>query len=121
MTAGGVNRARQATLRLLIMDAVSRRFVVYYLVIDTGFNGDVQLPSLDIARLNLSQSGTIATALADGRMVECQAYDATVLWQGGRRRVRVIDREEGIPLIGTNLLWDTEMTVRRKRDRCAAC
>ena len=111
MTTGGINPTRQATLPLLIMDAASRQFVAFNLVIDTGFNGDVQLPSLNIARLNLPLSGTAATELADGRVVESQAYDATVLWQGGRRIVKVIDGEDGIPLIGSNLLWGSSMTI----------
>ena len=111
MTTGGINPARQATLPLSIMDAVSRQFVAFNLVIDTGYNGDVQLPSPDIARLNLPQSGTAHTELADGRAVTSRTYDATALWQGGRRTVRVIDGEDGIPLIGANLLWGNVMAI----------
>ena len=111
MTTGSISLARQATCPVSIMDETNGRFVTFNVVIDTGFNGDVQLPSRDIARLSLPQVGIIDTVLADGSVVESQAHGATVLWLGNRRTVRVVDGEEGIPLVGANLLWDSITTI----------
>ena len=111
MTTGSISLARQATWPVSIMDETNGRFVTFNVVIDTGFNGDVQLPSRDIARLSLPQVGIIDTVLADGSVVESQAHGATVLWLGNRRTVRVVDGEEGIPLVGANLLWDSITTI----------
>lgn len=112
MIPGSINPIGQATVPVSIMDETNGRFVTFILVIDTGFNGDVQLPSRDIARLNLPQAGMVDTVLADGSVLESQAHDATALWLGSRRAVKVVDGEEGIPLVGANLLWGTEMTVQ---------
>lgn len=111
MTTGSINQARQATLSLSIFDAASQQLVSFNLVIDTGFNGDVQLPRSEIARLNLPQIGMTVAELADGGFVESRMYDAIVLWQGARKAVKVIDGAEGIPLVGSSLLWGTAMTI----------
>ena len=112
MIPGSINPIGQATVPVSIMDDASGQFVDFNLVIDTGFNGDVQLPFRDILRLNLPLIDSGRSQLADGRVTRYDVYRATVLWLGNRRAVRVVDGEEGIPLIGANLLWGTAMTVQ---------
>ena len=112
MIPGSINPIGQATVPVSIMDEASGQFVDFNLVIDTGFNGDVQLPTGDITRLNLPFIDRGRSQLADGRVARHYVYRATALWLGNRRTVRVLDGEEGIPLIGANLLWGTEMTVQ---------
>ena len=111
MTTGSIDPIRQATLPVPIRDESSGQFVVFNLVIDTGFNGDVQLPNADIARLNLRQSGAINTTLADGSAVQSKSYNATARWLGDHKAVRVIDGADGILLIGAGLLWGSAMTI----------
>lgn len=88
-----------------------QQFVTFNFIIDTGFNGYLQLPIADIGRLGLTSTGTVNTQLADGQVVRARTYPATVMWLETPTVVNVIESERGIPLIGTNLLWGSSMTI----------
>ena len=105
MTTGSINFYRQATIPIAVMNNNNREFVQMHPIIDTGFNGYLQLPSDEIARLNLPPTGTIGTELADGSAVEGTLHTATVLWFGNRISVDVLAAEAPIRLIGAKLLW----------------
>jgi predicted aspartyl protease len=51
------------------------------------------------------------TELADGSVVESGWYEATVLWLGQPVEVKVLASNGTIPLVGTNLLWGSVMSV----------
>ena len=53
-----------------------RQFVPFYFIIDTGFNGDLQLPIEAIDRLGLTSTETADTQLADGQVVRANTYPA---------------------------------------------
>ncbi len=89
-----------------------QQFVTYNLIIDTGFNGDLQLPAADIGHIGLAASGTVDTQLADGQVVNTNTYPATALWLGIPTSVSIIESEMNIPLIGAGLLWGTELLVQ---------
>ena len=57
-----------------------RQFVPFNFIIDTGFNGYLQLPVATIGRLGLTPRGTVNTQLADGRVARARTYPATVMW-----------------------------------------
>ena len=105
MTPGSINFSRQAIMPVAVLNNNDRQFVQIHAIIDTGFSGHLQLPSDEIARLNLLPAGTIRTELADGSAVESRLYQATVLWFGNRISVEVLAAEVSIRLIGAKLLW----------------
>ena len=105
MTTGSINFSRQATIPVAVMNNNSREFVQMNPIIDTGFNGYLQLPSDEIARLNLPPTGTIGTELADGSAVESRLHTATVRWFGNLISVDVLAVEAPISLIGAKLIW----------------
>jgi clan AA aspartic protease len=111
MIAGSINFSRQATIPVAMMNNNNRQYAQIHSIIDTGFDGDLQLPSQEIARLGLPLVGTIMTELADGSVVESGWYEATVLWLGQPVEVKVLASNGTIPLVGTNLLWGSVMSV----------
>ncbi len=107
---GSINQAGQATLPIAVMNTESQQFMGFNPIMDTGFNGDLQLPIDDITRLNLTAVDTVETILADGQVVDADVYTATALWLGNPRTISIIAAQT-IPLIGANLLWHTSMTI----------
>ena len=80
-------------------------------IIDTGFNGYLALPLGWIQRLNLKideDDGTVT--LADHSTTKVNFYQGQMLWNNLERAVDVIELE-GIPLIGTALLYAFRLIV----------
>jgi len=98
-------------LPVAVQNPGQRQYVTINFIIDTGFNGHLQLPTADIDRLGLTSTESLNTELADGQVVEADVYPATVLWLGTLTPVDVIESERNIPLIGAGLLWGSVMTV----------
>jgi clan AA aspartic protease len=73
-------------------------------VIDTGFNGFLTLPSRVVRALNFPFVGNRRAMLGDGRSVVLDLYLATVMWNEEEREVLVLQAEGG-PLIGMSLLY----------------
>ncbi len=76
---------------------------------DTGFTGDLALPTSAIRRLNLPRLGERIFTLADGRTTRMNAYSGTLLWHERPWDVVVI-QSEAAPLIGMGLLWGNQVT-----------
>lgn len=111
VVSGSVNRAGQPMIPIAVRKPGRQQFVTFNFIIDTGFNGDLQLSRSDIASLELTATRTINSQLADGQVVEDRVYPATALWQGSATAVEVIESERNIALIGAGLLWGSVMTV----------
>ena len=110
--SGSINRVRQPTIPVAVLDPERRQFITFNFIVDTGFDGDLQLPKADISRLGLTSTGTVNTQLADGQVVRARTYPATVVWLGTSTAVNVIESEKNIPLMGAKLLWGSSMTVQ---------
>jgi clan AA aspartic protease len=72
-------------------------------VIDTGFSGDLTLPTAIIASLGLTWLGREPRILADGSTDLFDVYSATVVWDGQPRPIEV-QAPNTQPLVGMNLL-----------------
>ena len=72
--------------------------------LDTGFTGDMALPTSAICRLGLPRLGERVFTLADGRRDAMNAYSGTLIWHKHPLDVIVI-QSDGIPLIGMGTLW----------------
>ena len=110
--SGSINRVRQPTIPIAMLEPVQKRFITFDFIIDTGFDGDLQLPTADIRKLGLTSTGTVNTQLADGQVVRARTYPASVVWFGTSTAVNVVESEKNIPLIGAKLLWGSSMTVQ---------
>ena len=111
MTTGSINRAGQPMLPVAVQSPARQQFITFNFIMDTGFNGDLQLPAADIGRLGLAPIETVDTELADGQVVEADVYPATALWLGTSTAVNIIESENNIPLVGAGLFWGSAMIV----------
>lgn len=80
-------------------------------VVDTGYTGYLSLPPDAVAALKLSFQFETPAILADGSSVLLDVHQATILWNGEHRVVRVVAMT-GRPLLGTSLLAQTELVVQ---------
>ena len=94
-----------------IYNPTRRQFITFNFIIDTVFNGNLQLPTTDIVRLGLTSTETIDTQLADGQIAKANVYPATAMWLGTPTAVNVIESERNIPLVGAGLLWGSAMSI----------
>jgi clan AA aspartic protease len=80
-------------------------------VIDTGFEGALALPILNVSEMDLPFHQNISARLADDSTCEVDAYRATVHWQGDLLTLAVLAMGER-PLLGTTLLDGNDLHIR---------
>jgi clan AA aspartic protease len=110
---GQVNAHREAIIHLTVHGAQSQTRDIE-VIIDTGFDGFLTLPSALIDSLALPWGRRGRAMLADGRESLFDVYEATVMWDGLSRRIAV-DSVEVVPLIGMALLDGYEVTIQAVR------
>jgi clan AA aspartic protease len=108
--SGTVNGELEALLHLLVRDAGDQPHDVEA-VIDTGFNGFVTLPPALIATLGLPWLCRQQGLLADGSIVVCDVYTATVDWHGQQRTIE-IEAADAQSLLGMALMEGSELRVQ---------
>jgi clan AA aspartic protease len=86
MIHGSVNARREATIRLLVRGPHGQEQDVDA-VIDTGFTGQLTLPTALVVGLGLVGRGHGRAILADGSSVLYDVHEASLLWDGQPRRV----------------------------------
>ena len=79
-------------------------------VLDTGFEGQLALPSEVIARAGMSYFDDYTVEMANGLSVTWPGYEGQVLWRGRKRDVLVLE-SAGELLLGMNLLWRNRLTM----------
>jgi clan AA aspartic protease len=72
-------------------------------ILDTGFDGDLALPSRILGQLNTRPLFRTLRRLGDGSLLECPVYELELEWHDESRTVEVLVLENN-PLIGTLLL-----------------
>lgn len=78
--------------------------------IDTGFTGELTLPSDRIRSLGLIPGESLDFTMANDATESFAAYYGSMLWYGNRIEVQVIETE-GKPLIGVSLLLGNLLTA----------
>ena len=78
--------------------------------IDTGFTGELSLPSHWIKRLGLVPDDPTDFTMANNATESFDTYYGYMLWHGSRIEVQII-AAEGTPLIGVGLLQDNLLTA----------
>ena len=86
-------------------DAVAVEFIV-----DTGFDGDLALPSNILRQLDAQPLFLSLRALGDGTLRECPVYQLAWEWNDEPRTVEVLTLEHN-PLLGTMLLEGCHLDV----------
>ncbi len=109
MTNGFVTATRKPLLSATLLDTAERRHTIPF-VLDTGFTGQLLLPERYIRRLGIRMDRSSTGRLASGEMTEIATGTATVIWQGRRRSVRVLQLDSE-PLLGMEFLWNHRITI----------
>lgn len=109
MMEGIVNSRREATLSVVVGNS-NRQLQSINVVIDTGFNGFLSLPSTIITTLNLPWSGSDFGTLGDGSETYFDLYTGTVIWDGQYREIDIAESETE-PLLGMALLYRYRLQI----------
>lgn len=80
--------------------------------IDTGFNGDLELPEQLRDRVKARYVGRVSSALAGGKIIEEDAYLVDFPFDGNFLRVTVTFVKGSEILIGTHLLREYRLQMK---------
>jgi clan AA aspartic protease len=109
MIAGRVTARREARLHVTVR-APGQQAEQIDVVIDTGFNGALALPSTVIEALRLRSLGARPVTLADGSTTVLNVYRARLVWHEQERTVLIL-RADGDPLLGMALLYGNRIVM----------
>lgn len=104
----GEIRDRFAYVELVLPGRVSD-FPIKF-IIDTGFDGDLALPSDIASRLNSGAANSRSLMLANGDVVEIDAYEIELEWNEEPRLTEVLVTD-GNPLLGIELLAGCQLSA----------
>lgn len=110
MITGYVNQGLEPIVPVAVLDRNGHRWRLE-VVVDTGFDGDLTLPQSSISELGLPWQGPVEMVQADGRAVKCHRYAATIIWEGERRPIEVMESATE-SLLGTSLLNGYLLTMQ---------
>lgn len=79
--------------------------------IDTGFTGDLTLPTSMIAALKLRPRGQVKGILADGSEVLLPTFACIMTWFDSDRDIEIIANSGQFPLIGVGLLLGRDLII----------
>ena len=108
---GNVDAAGRAMLSLKIVADQLPLGTSIDVWIDTGFTGELVLPTSIIHQFGLTKSGSLDAALADGSQVQLDTFTCRIQWFGSERMLEVIANEGAIPLLGVGLLLGRELRI----------
>ena len=109
MLTGTVSDDLQAWVTVEILVPNRQPFSVE-VVLDTGFNGQLALPTATIRRLDLPEGISRLAVTATGDRVSLATYRGTVLWDGQPRITEVVEADSE-PLLGMELLLESLVTL----------
>lgn len=109
MMHGVVSPTGDAVVPLRFLGPDSQKLEVE-VVVDTGFNDYLTLPSDLIAALSIPYYGEVEYFLADGSESLARVFEATVEWFGRPRRVLVLE-VDCTPLLGVEMLRGSRLTI----------
>jgi clan AA aspartic protease len=111
MITSSVNHNLELVLHVSVHAAANQAHQIEF-VIDTGFAGQLSLPSTVVATFGFPFVSQIMTKLSDGTVITVPAHSAVVLWDGAVRIVRVLASAGGVPLLGMEMLRDFDLRAR---------
>ena len=103
MVTGEINAFREIVFTIPLQDGNGDWHDVRF-ALDTGFDGDLTLPTILIEALRLPFANKSTATLGDGSDHTFATYDTQVRWDNVERQAIVL-AAEGFPLIGTKLVY----------------
>ena len=112
MISGTVFPNREALVAVELLSA-DGQFQPFEFILDTGFTGDLSLPSGTIRTLLTGRRAQSQVELADGSKPTVYTWQATALWDNETRPVLIVE-SDGDPLLGMGLLWQNRITLEAR-------
>ena len=112
MISGAVWPNRRAIVAVALL-AADGQFKPFDFTLDTGFDGDLSLPSQILQELAVAVESERAFELADGSRTTARTWSATALWDGTPRAVLIVEMA-GERLLGMDLLWQSRITLEAR-------
>ena len=112
MIRGRVDAQRQARVQLELERGDGGHETIEA-VVDTGFDGHLTLPPQMIAEMSLEPDEEANVILATGSQERVNAWNGYIIWHDRRRAVLVLEAK-GIPLLGMELLEDSQLTMQAR-------
>ena len=109
MTRGNVISARKPLLPITILDSTGNQHDLL-VTLDTGFTSQLALPGNYLRRSVLTTDVYIDSRPATGEVIRIPTGRATLIWQGRRRNVTVMQLDSE-PLLGMEFLWNHRITI----------
>lgn len=109
MILGNVNINREAVIQIAVLSD-SKQVKAVRAVIDTGYTGDLMLPTAIVNELGLTLRGIQDATLGDGSLTMFEMYAGSVIWDGQVRRVEVNASETEF-LVGMGLLEEYKLEI----------
>ena len=109
MTSGRVDVTRKPFVPVTVLDNHNNPHTIEF-ILDTGFTGQLLLPTRYMNRLGLSITEWIDARPATGEFVRLPYAEATVVWQGTQRRAEIIQLDSE-PLLGMDFLWNHRISI----------
>jgi predicted aspartyl protease len=103
-----VGRVAEDGVPIISLEIAGRTFQA---IIDTGFNGDLELPVELQDKLNCQHIGRLRSALAGGQIVEEDAFAIDFPFDGELIRAIATFVSSDQILVGTNLLRDHRLQI----------
>ena len=110
MINGRVNWLLEAIVQVGVQDAAGD-LRYFECVLDTGYDGDIALPSALIRRLGLASTGYRDSALANSDIVQLPIYRGIASWHGRLIDVEVMGTQRE-SVIGMSLLENSTLTIQ---------
>ncbi len=112
MILGNVNINREAVIQIAVLSD-RKQVKAVRAVIDTGYTGDLMLPTAIVKELGLTLRGIQDTTLGDGSLTMFEMYAGSVIWDGQVRRVEVNASETEF-LVGMGLLEEHKLEIEAR-------
>ena len=106
----GIIKNGRATVNIIFHLPNKPDFTIEF-VIDTGFTGDLSLPSAAVTLINLPFLYELPANLANNSWVDIPVHEALIIWNGEERVVNVLATGKR-PLLGTALLDGYELSIQ---------
>lgn len=112
MISGTVWPNRRAIVSVPLL-AADGQFQPFDFALDTGFDGDLSLPSQTLHGLAVAVESERAFEMADGSRTTARTWSATALWDGTPRAILIVEMA-GERLLGMDLLWQSRITLEAR-------
>jgi clan AA aspartic protease len=101
---GSVDNKLRALLKVSVSATATGERQDLIAWVDTAFNGGLVIPQSQILKLGLTKESSAEAILADGTLVELEAFACCVDWFGNLYETQVLSNEGEFALLGTRLL-----------------